>query len=471
MKYFGVVIGLALLLAGCAGPQSAGVATTSSADLDSAARRIIEAARTGDGAYKKLERLCDDIGHRISGSPQLTQALEWAAATMKADGHENVRIEPVTVPHWVRGRESLAMIEPRAYDLHMLGLGGSVGTDPGGLTAEVVVVADEAELEAKAAQVPGKIVLFNNPMPKFDPVHGSGYGKTVRFRGRGPQLAAAKGAVACLVRSVTARSLRSPHTGATNYGTATKKIPAAAVSTEDADMLARLTERGTKVRLRLSMDARTEEPAPSGNVVAELRGRELPDEVVVIGGHIDSWDVGQGAHDDGAGCVTSMEAITILRKLQLIPRRTIRVVLYTNEENGLAGGKAYAQTHAAELSKHVAAIETDSGGFRPLGFGVSVGDAARTARAARRLGELLRSLRPIGATHAEEGGGGADISTLAPAGVPMLGLNVEGSTYFDYHHTHADTLDKVDRRDLADGAAAMAFLAYSLAEMPGRLGD
>jgi carboxypeptidase Q len=362
------------------------------------------------------------------------------------------------------------MIEPRRLPIAMLGLGGSVGTPPKGITAPVVVVRDEEELDALGAAAEGKIVLFNNPMPPYDPEKGAGYGRTVRFRGKGPRLAAQKGAVACLVRSVTAHSLRSPHTGATNYRDATVKIPAAAISTEDAEMFSRLTARGKRVVVTLQMEARTEGKVPSANVIAELRGSTMPDEIVVVGGHFDSWDVGQGAHDDGGGCVAAMEAINVLRRLGMIPRRTIRVVLFTNEENGLAGGRRYAADHADELANHVAAIESDSGVFRPLGFGVGHADKDKQAVAVRQLEDILSLLEPVGATQARSGGGGADISPMGPAGVPLLGLRVVGSKYFDYHHTHADTLDKVDPVEFSQCVASLAVVSYVLADMPGRLG-
>lgn len=436
-----------------------------------AAKKILDATLAGNEAHGKLEELCYLVGHRLSGSPALDKALDWAVAAFKKDGQENVRKEPVRVPRWVRGNESLVMLEPRETPVAMLGLGGSVGTPPEGITAEVLAVRDEEELKKVGEQAKGKILLFNFPMPPYDPEKGSGYGSAVHYRVHGARLAGECGAVACLIRSVTAKSLRSPHTGAMHYFDTPRRVPAAAVSVEDAEMIHRLTKRGIKVVLRLKMEAREEESAMSANVVAELRGRTNPEEIVVIGGHIDSWDVGQGAHDDGAGCVTAMEALNVLRKLNLVPRRTIRVVLWTNEENGLAGGRQYAKDHADELKNHVAAIEADTGGFQPQGFGVSVENKDREKRAAAQLEEITRLLAPIQATRAHTGGGGADIGPMGPAGVPLLSLDVEGSRYFDYHHTHADTFDKVDPKDLTHCVAAMAVMAYVLADMPGRLGD
>ena len=433
--------------------------------------KIIAAAATND-SWLKMQELCDGIGHRLSGSPALEKAVAWAVDRMKRDGHENVRPEPVMVPHWVRGTESCTMIEPRETPLAMLGLGGSVGTPPEGITAQVVVVNSQEELAELGEKVAGKIVLFNVVMakPRGDG-DGGGYGAAVRYRGMGARWASEYGAVAALVRSVTTRSLRSPHTGAMGYYEAKQRIPAAAVSTEDADMIARLSARGIKVRVTLKMEARTEPDAPSANVVAELRGRERPEEVVVIGGHLDSWDVGQGAQDDGGGCITAMEALNVLRKAGMRPRRTIRVVLFVNEENGLAGGKEYAKAHADELSKHVAAIEHDGGTFEPLGFSFEIDDPAARARALAQCGEMVKLLAPIGPIVTRPGGGGADISPMGPAGVPMLGQFVDATRYFDYHHTNADTLDKIDPADLTKNVAAMAAMAYLLAEAPGRIGD
>jgi Zn-dependent M28 family amino/carboxypeptidase len=328
----------------------------------------------------------------------------------------------------------------------------------------VVVVKDWADLEAKAAQVKGAIVLYNVVMPPYTEEHGSGYGDVVQYRGGGASAAAKLGAVAALVRSVTAHSLRTPHTGAMRYQDGVPKIPAAAVSTEDAALMARLYEAGVEVKVRLELASQQLPDAESANVIGELRGRELPDEVVVIGGHLDSWDVGQGAHDDGAGCVMMMQAITTLRRLGLTPRRTIRVVLFTNEENGVRGARAYAEAHRAEIGKHVLALESDSGGFAPVGFDVQVKDDAARPRVLERIAAIGALLESFGASRVREGGSGTDVAPLAEGGVPALGLRVDGRTYFDYHHTEADTLDKVDRAALDRNVAALAYLAFALAD-------
>jgi hypothetical protein len=430
------------------------------------AERIIGAAIKTPGAFHKLQRLCDEIGHRLAGSPALDRAIAWALNTMKGEGHERVRAEPVMVPSWVRGEESLLMLTPRIERIPLLGLGGSVGT-PHPIEAEVVAVENEAALRRLGTTVSGKIVLFNNPMAPYDRArHLSDYGTAVRFRIHGARWAADLGARAVLIRSVSSRSLRTPHTGAMHYGKAQRRIPAAAIAAEDADQLMRLARTGRPVRLRLHLGARHAGLVPSANVIAELRGSSRPEEIVLIGGHLDSWDVGQGAHDDGAGCVMAMEALTLLRRLGLRPKRTIRVVLWTNEELGLSGARAYARAHATALPKHVAAIESDSGAFRPIGFGVEQRDKGREQRLVASLRTLLAQLfTALDATSVFPGHAGADLLPLLKTDIVLLGLRVEGSAYFDYHHSAADTLDKVDPADLNRGVAAMALMAYVLADL------
>ncbi len=435
------------------------------------ASKIIDGALATSQAYNKLEALCLEVGPRLSGSPALDEAIRWSMEELKKDGHDKVRAEPAMVPRWVRGAESAAVTAPRAFPLTMLGLGGSVGTPKRGLEAEVVVVANEEELEAAAPRIEGRIVLFNNPMPPFSHETGTGYGHTVRFRVNGADMASAHGALAVLVRSVTARSLNSPHTGMLSYKDEVPRIPAAAITTEDADTIAGLVRRGHAVKVKLSMEARNHDPVPSANVVAELTGREAPEEVVVISGHLDSWDVGHGAHDDGAGCVIAMEALSVLRRLGMTPRRTLRVVLWTNEENGLMGAKAYAQDHAGELRLHAAAVESDSGGFDPASIAVHHQDPERQARAAATLEGLLPLFAPVRTGTVLRGFAGADVGVMLTDDVPLLGLVSDPSQYFDYHHSHADTFDKIDKAELDRSVAAMALLAFILAEMPGRLGD
>lgn len=431
------------------------------------AAKIIAAATKDRGAYAKLAQLTDRIGHRLAGSPELERAIAWAAQTMKDDGHV-VRTEKVMVPHWVRGAEEASLIAPVARPLPVLGLGGSVSTPKGGLTANVVVIHDFSELEARAAEIKGSIVLYDVPMPPYDEEKGNyGYGVAVPYRSKGPSAAAKYGAVATLVRSVTPHSLHTLHTGALRYDDAQPKIPAGAVTVEDAMLITRLAATGP-VKIKLRLESQVLPDAESANVIGELVGREAPDEIVVIGGHIDSWDVGQGAHDDGAGCVTMMQAITVLKKLGLQPRRTIRVVLFTNEENGVRGAKAYAADHAAELGKTVLAVESDGGGFSPRGFWVSTKPEVEK-RVVERMRDLAALLAPLDAGKIVAGHGGTDVEPMIAGGVPTLNLESANRTYFDIHHTEADTLDKVDAAQLSEAVAAMAVVAYVVADLPDRL--
>jgi len=421
-----------------------------------AASRLLGAAVAGDAAWQRLAYLGDTYGNRISGSPNLEAAIKWAVEEMKRDGLENVHTEAVKVPHWVRGRESLEIVGPIPQPLVMLGLGNSVGTPPAGIEADLLVVHSFEELDAARDRVKGKIVLFNVPFTT--------YGDTVRFRAAGPSRAGVLGAVAVLVRSVGPAGLRTPHTGALSYAEGQPQIPAAAVTTEDAARLERMFNRGTKVRLKLMMEAKFLPDADSANVVGEIRGRELPNEVVVIGGHFDSWDVGTGSTDDGGGCVATWEALRLMKKLNLRPRRTVRVVLWTNEENGGRGGQAYRDAHLEELPNHVMMLESDGGVFRPTGFGFSGSDAGR--------GKVRDIATLLGGIHADTigaSGGGADIGpSVQQANIPAMSLEVDGN-YFLIHHTPADTIDKIDPLDIARSAGAIAVLTYVVAEMPDRL--
>ena len=419
------------------------------------AGRIIGAALTSNKAYERLSYLTDRIGNRLSGSESLERAIAWAVTEMKRDGLDNVHAEKVMVPHWVRGEESLEMTSPGPLKLAMLGLGNSVATPLAGIIAEAVVVRSFDQLDMLGDQVHGKIVVYNVPF--------TSYGATVRYRGSGASRAARWGAVAALVRSVTPVSLQTPHTGAMNYDEKQPKIPAAAITIEGAELLQRMYDRGEHPTLRLKMEAKFLPDAESANVIAEIKGSEKPDEVILIGGHIDSWDVGQGAHDDGGGCIIAWEAVRLLKELGLRPRRTIRVVLYTNEENGTRGGNAYRDAHRGELSKHIFAIETDSGAYRPEGFGLA---ATAPPQARANLQEIAKLLAGIRADRIAADGGGADIGPLMREGVIGGSLDVDGTHYFDIHHTQADTLDKVSPQELALCVASMAVMAYTVADLP-----
>ena len=426
------------------------------AALKPAADRLIDAALADTAAWERLTYFVDRFGSRFSGSASLEAAHDWILSEAARDGLENVRGEPVMVPHWVRGEESAVLIEPRRQELPMLGLGGSIATPPGGITAEVLVVSSFEELEQRSADARDRIVLFDVPFTT--------YGETVRYRSQGAIAAGRVGAVASLIRSVTPYSMKTPHTGGMSYSDDVPRIPHAAITVEDAAMLHRMQERGERIVVTLRMSARMLPDAPSKNVIAELRGREFPDEVVVLGGHTDSWDVGQGAMDDAGGVIAAWEAVRLMQELGLRPRRTVRFVGWTNEENGLRGATAYRDAHMDELDDHVLAIESDAGVFKPLGYGFTGSDDAFAI-----LSEVGRLLERIDAGDIQRGGGGADIGPIMRLGVPGMGLNVEGSRYFWYHHTDADTIDKLDMREFLECVASLAVMAYVVAELPESL--
>jgi carboxypeptidase Q len=428
------------------------------------ASKLAGRALISNRALESLENLCDDCGARISGSDNAAHAVAWCVEWLKQDGFDNVRAEKVLVPHWVRGDCKAAMTAPRAQPMYACALGGSVGTDGKPLVAKVVATESlESLAKLDAKDVAGKIVLFTRKMER-DGGEKSGYGATVSVRGGGAIAAAKLGAVGVMIRSVGTGNARLVHTGAMRYDDAVTKIPAVAISAEDAEMVERLLARGVAVEASLELSCKTLPDVESANVVAELVGREKPDELVVIGGHLDSWDLGLGAIDDGAGVVICWEAMRLMKELGLRPRRTVRLVCFMNEENGLRGGDGYAKQHESEAAKTIAAIESDGGAGRPLGFGCSSSDAD-LARV-QQLGALCRGL---GCGNVKKGGGGADVGPLRKYGVPTLGLEQDSHWYFDYHHTPADTPDKVDAHELALNVAAMAVMAYSLAELEPRL--
>jgi carboxypeptidase Q len=435
--------------------------------LVAAPAQLIGEALTSDVGWERLVHLCDQIGHRLSGSPQLDQAIAWAEQAMKDDSLANVRAEPVEVPAWTRGSERLTLLSPKGQELDLLALGGSVGTPEGGIEADVVVVSTFDELEALPDQeVTGRMVLFDAPF--------TDYGSTVKYRSRGPSAAARKGAVAALVRSVTPVSLNTPHTGGTWYADDAPQIPAAAVTIEAAESMHRLQDRGTTPRVRLELGSEMNGTAPSANVVGEVLGREKPDEIVVVGCHLDSWDVGQGAQDDGGGCVSAMEVGRLIARLPVAPRRTVRVVLFTNEENGLAGGKAYAEAHADET--HVAAMESDTGQGAVAGFRVDLRkigenaeryadqDDAAYAVLLEQLAGVKPLLAPLDATGFRQSYSGADIGPIVASGTPGYGVDHDTTGYWPIHHTEADTLDKIDPTVFRRNTAAMAVMTWWLAE-------
>ncbi len=424
--------------------------------LQSNVDQLIAAAMADSAAWERLAYLTDTFGPRFSGTENLENALDWILEEMERDGLDNVHSEPVKVPHWVRGEESLLLLSPHTRSLQILGLGGSIGTPRGGIQAEVLVVGSYDDLEARKTEAEGKIVLWNVPF--------TSYGATVSYRSNGAVRAAEAGAVASLVRSVGPESMYTPHTGASSYDENVLRIPHAAVTIEDAMMMQRMQDRGHKIEVRLEMDDYWLPDADSRNVMGEIVGSEFPDEVIVFGGHIDSWDVGTGAMDDAGGCVAAWEALRLMKALGFTPKRTIRVVMWTNEENGMRGGNAYRDVHMDELNDHILAMESDGGVFKPIGFGFTGSDAAFDT--ITQIGKLLE---PIESGTITRGGGGADIGPIMREGVPGMGLRVDGSRYFWYHHTNADYVDKLDPDHVARSVATMGVMAYVVADMEQRL--
>jgi carboxypeptidase Q len=431
---------------------------------------IKAAALTDDYAYKQVAHLTENIGARPSGSLQAKAAVEYVAEELRKLGLE-VHLEEVKVPHWVRGAETAQLVEypgqasGTTQKIVLAALGGSSSTPADGLTAGVVVVSTFDELKALGREkVSGKIVLFNELFDKQKSAGGLAfvaYGEAVRYRGAGAREAAALGAVAALVRSVGDADFRLPHTGFSFPA----GIPAGAVTAEDADLISHLASQGA-VRMHLTLTPEKLPDATSYNVIADLKGSEHPEQMVVVSGHLDSWDLGTGAIDDGAGVVVAMETAEILQKLHLRPKRTLRVIAWMDEENGGSGSAAYTKDNSAEFIRTVAAIESDSGAAHPLGF-----DARMSPAALDILRPVLNVLQSFGASALQPTSypPGADISSMSDAGVPALGLLQDGRTYFHYHHTAADTLDKIVPSELRENAAAMAVMAYAIASMKNPL--
>lgn len=435
--------------------------------------KIRDAVMQSNYAYERLEDLTDLIGPRLSGSAGEAAAVQQVAAELRKLG-ATVTLQPVKVPRWVRGEETGALVDytgrPQGVTQKVVltALGGSSATPPSGITAPVLVVQSFDELKARAAEVKGKIVLFDVPFDQLLASHGlagSAYGQAVAYRGAGPRMAAEMGAVAALVRAVGGAAYRIPHTGATQL-TDGLRIPAAAVTIEDSLLMKRLSRRGP-VTMRLVLTPQTLPDADSFNVIADWPGVEKPDEVVIVSGHLDSWDLGTGANDDASGVTSAMEVINTLKKLDFRPKRTIRVIAWANEENGQRGAKAYYDAEKNNLDKHIGAYEDDSGSGRPFGLRVSVGPAAMKAFA-----PLQAALQPLGmgVIRREDALSTGDLSALERDGVPCFEPLIDSSTYFNYHHTAADTFDKVDIDNLRRHAAVMATTAWFLANTDQPLG-
>lgn len=422
---------------------------------------MFDEALTRGQSYENLRVLCKQIGARLSGSPQAAKAVEWGVAALKAAGADSVWLQPCQVPHWERGKPETGRVlgAKNLGNVPVCALGGSVGTT-GKLTAPVVEVRTFEELAALPAErVKGRIVFFNRPMEPRNVVSFASYGGAVNQRGRGAIEAARRGAVGVVVRSMNLRADDYPHTGAMRYEDGTPKIPAAAISTTAADQLSTALKTTPDLRFELRMSCRTLPDAPGFNVVGEIRGSARSQEVIVVGGHLDSWDLAEGAHDDGAGCVQAIEALRLLKNHR--PARTVRAVLFANEENGTRGAQEYARQAKLEAPRrrHLAAIESDAGGFAPRGFGIQgAPEAVQRAQAWRPL------LKPYLVDAVEAGHGGTDIDPLGELGTVRIGLSPDSQRYFDVHHAATDVFEAVNRRELELGGAAMAALVWLISE-------
>lgn len=428
-------------------------------NINETAEKLIKTSLSSTVGFERLTHLTDYYGPRLSGSKELEDGIDWIIEEMKKDGFDKVWGQPVMVPHWVRGKESATLNAPITKELPMASLGGSIGTPENGITAEVVVVKSFDELEKRQSEVRNKIVLFNVPF--------TSYGETVQYRVNGAIAAAKHGAVASVLASVASYSMQTPHTGTMSYEEGVKKIPHAALTVEDANLIERFIKRGETVSITLKMEAKTLPDAQSHNVIAEITGSEFPEEIIVMGGHIDAWDNGHGAMDDGGGCVAAWEALRLIKETGVRPKRTIRVVLWTNEENGLRGANEYlrwVKEDEKSLDNHVLAMESDAGVFDPIGFGFSGSNDAYEILSS--IGKLLKS---VDSGEVRKGGGGADIGPLMQNGVPGMGLNVDGTKYFWFHHTAVDTIDKVNIDDFNECIATMAVFAYAVAHLDVRL--
>ncbi len=432
-------------------------------------KRLQQAALNSDYAYRQVAHLANNIGPRLSGSAQAAKSVAYVAGELKAIGCE-MQLEKVMVPHWVRGEETAALVqfpgqaESTTQKIVLCALGASVATPANGLTADVIAVRNFDELKSLARdKVAGKIVLFNYSFDKQMAAEGRGgeaYGEAVVYRADGPSAAARQGAVACLIRSVGGADYRLPHTGQTQYADNAPKIPAGAVTAEDADLIVDLVRQGP-VKMKLILAPQQLPDVESYNVIGDIKGSEHPEQVIIVSGHLDSWDLGTGAIDDGAGVAVSMEAANLIQKLHLKPKRTIRVIAWMNEENGSAGSKQYEKDHEKEWSNHFAAMETDGGAGHPIGINI------------KGKFEIKKLLAPVVAILEESGAGGtnfaehvgADIEPMEKADVPAFSPIQDSRFYFNYHHTAADTLDKIVPKELAENSAVVAVVIYALANM------
>jgi carboxypeptidase Q len=422
--------------------------------------KIVDSALVNRNGYSMLHDLCE-IGPRLSGSENSLKAIHWAEGKMKELGFENVWLQPVMVPHWVRGNVEEAVIVNGEYEgrkINICALGGSIGTDEDGITVQVIEVKNLDEIDSVKEKVKDKIVFINEPMDETFLHTFPAYGKAVQKRLFGAVKAAPYGALAVIIRSITTKYDDVPHTGIMLYNDTIPKIPGVAAGYSDSDFLSAALKENPGLMMNIKLKCKTLPDARSYNVIGEIKGTEFPDEVIVVGGHIDSWDKGVGAHDDGAGCVQSMEVIDLLKRLDLKPKRTIRCVLFINEENGSRGARAYAKYADTTNEKHIAAIESDAGGFTPRGFTVSA-DSSVLAK----IKNWLPILKTCNIEEIDKGGSGADVNDISSAKA-LIGYRPDSQRYFDYHHSDNDVPDAVNPRELELGSAAIAILAYLISE-------
>lgn len=406
--------------------------------------------------YENLRYLAKQIGGRLAGSPQMTMAEQWGKKLMEESGADRVLMQECRVPHWVRGgKDEAKVLGGTKKKLDVIALGNSVGSGKKGVGAEVLLVNSFDELEKKKEEVKGKIVFYNY---KFNPTYirtFQAYGEASQYRGNGPSRAAKYGAVAVIVRSMSGAVDNNPHTGATRYVDSLPKIPAVAIGLRDADWLSEQLQSGNKFSIKIKTYGHFLDSATGHNVIGELTGSEFPDEIITVGGHLDSWDAGEGAHDDGAGCVQTIEILRAFKALGYKPKRTIRFVLFANEENGLRGGQKYAEEAKAKNEKHIFALESDAGGFTPRAFGFSMKEEQF-----QKVLQWKPLIAPYGCSEFNRGGGGADIGQLRNVGAALAGLSPDPQRYFDVHHARSDVFEAVNKRELELGAINMAALVY-----------
>lgn len=423
-------------------------------------RRIYDEALSSSKSYEWLRYLTKQIGPRLSGSTGAAKAVAWTKQVMEQEGFDRVYLQDVMVPHWVRGAKEEAYIinGKQKTKVPIAALGGSVPTPAKGIRAGVIEVKTFQELRALGREkVQGKIVLFNRPMDPKKLNTFEAYGGAVEQRANGASEAAKLGGVGAIVRSMASNLDDYPHTGGMRYGVGVPLIPTAAISTNGAELLSKMLKENPSLEFYFKQNCETLPDAPSHNVVGEIKGSEFPDEIIVVGGHLDSWDLAEGAHDDGTGCMQSIEVLRIFKALNIKPKRTIRAVMFMNEENGLKGGQQYAENAKKLNEKHIYAVESDNGGFTPRGFGI-VGNEAQVAH----LKQYKSLLAPYGLHEIERGGGGADIGPLAPTGTVLIGFKPDSQRYFDVHHASNDTFETVSKREFDLGSASMAALIYLL---------